>query len=220
MKNIRLRKTHPLVLAVAVILTVFSIVGSVALADLPPLTYFLAKQSGNSPSSKSHSGKNSTQSKQESVVPDKSRKNTSFLDNAVMAKVDYANNKKLNSKAFNSVVKPKLTSCFNCGVIVAIETVNNDSDRSTATADNESLFEYQLDNYLDAHRKNARLITLTEGGKHLNAANTGEVESNSTTYVIKVRMQNGSQHVVMRNTAPTQRVGAKIRLITERTITA
>lgn len=219
MKNIRLRKTHPLVLAVAVILTVFSIVGSVALADLPPLAYFLAKQPGNSPSSSSHSSKNSTQSQQESVVPDKSRKNTSFLDNAVMAKVDYAN-KKFNSKTFNSVVKPKLTSCFNCGVIVAIETVNNDSGRSTATADNESLFEHQLDNYLDAHRKNARLITLTEDRKHLNAANTGEVESNSTTYVIKVRMQNGSQHVVMQNTAPTQSVGAKVRLITERSITA
>lgn len=212
MKNSRLKKTHPLVLIAAVILTVFSIIGSVALADLPPLTDFFAN-----PSNARQSDGNRMQSQQEATVPEKSGGNSSFLDGTLMARADYANEQYTKEK-FNSVVKPILTSCFNCGVIVAIETVNKDSAQSTTVADDELLFEYQLDNYLDAHRKNARLIVLDEDGKHLNT--DGEVESTLMTYVIKVRMQNGSQHVVTQDTAPAQNVGDKVRLITERTITA
>ncbi|PKO26151.1 MAG: hypothetical protein CVU35_00815 [Betaproteobacteria bacterium HGW-Betaproteobacteria-8] len=199
-------------LIAAVILTVFSIIGSVAFADLPPLTDFFTNSSNAS-----QSGGNRMQSQQESTTPEKSRENSSFLDRTLMASVDYANEQHSKEK-FNSVVKPRLTSCFNCGVIVAIETVNGDSAQSTTVADDALLFEYQLDNYLDAHSKNARLIVLDEDGKHLNTDD--EDESNSMTYVIKVRMQNGSQHVVTQDTAPAQNVGDKVRLITERTITA
>lgn len=207
MKNVRLRKTHPLVLIAAVILTVFSIIGSVALADMVPLTAFLANQSNESKM------QSQQESQQESVAPEKFRKDFSFLDKTAMARVDCKFGK------FNSVVKSKLSDCFNCGVIVAIETVSNDSGGSTTVADNVSLFEHQLDNYLDAHRKNARLIVLGEDGKYFND-DGDELESNSTTYVIKVRMQNGSQYALTQNTAPAHNVGDKIRLITEKTITA
>jgi len=81
-----------------------------------------------------------------------------------------------------------------------------------------------LDNYLDAHRKNARLIVMGKSGTarntELSRSNDDSVYANETIYIVKVRMRNGHHLAVTLNTAPQQKIGDKVRIINERTITA
>lgn len=204
MKNKLLRTRHPMVLTAAGMLTVFSIIGSVAAANLIPL-----KDSGNASGNKHE--------RQENAESNKMKNNDSSAKKESLKKAEFMHDQ------FNSVVKPKLSNCFNCGVIIAIETENNSPIALDLTDSQESsLLSQNIENYLDAHRENARIIVL---GKELadGYSTSGMDEkftAKSTTYLIKVRMQDGSQHTITQDTQPEHNVGDTIRLINERTVTA
>ncbi len=217
MKILKLKTSHPIVLFAAIALTALSIVGSIAIADLIPAS---ATQTTASDEDR--------QQQEPTVSSDRSADDSAYVDNTWIAKVDYA------QKSFNSAVKPKLTECFNCGVVVGIESIPGDNAKTTAITDTTNsalkpqsgdLSEQQLDNYLDAHRKNARLIVLDESnskahGTSLSRRHGDSVYANETAYVVKVRMQNGHHLTVTLNTAPQQKIGDRVRIINERTITA
>ncbi len=203
MKNKLLRTRHPMVLTAAGMLTVFSIIGSVAAANLIPL-----KDSGNASGNKHE--------RQENAESNKIKNNDTSAKKESLKKAEFTHDQ------FNSVVKPKLSSCFNCGVIIAIETENNSPIALDLTDGQESsLLSQNIENYLDAHRENARIIALGNIDNGYSASNKGEkFTAKSTTYLIKVRMQDGSQHTITQDTQPEHNVGDTIRLINERTVTA
>lgn len=220
MRNSKLKTSHPVVLFAAIALTVLSIVGSIAIADLIPaaVTQTTASDTSN----------DQDRQQQPNIRSGGTTDDSAYVGNSWIAKVDFA------QKSFSSAVKPKLTECFNCGVVVGIKTIPSDNAKTTAITDTTDsalkphsgdLSEQQLDNYLDAHRKNARLIVLDESNSE--AHNTGlrrrqseDVYANETAYVVMVRMQNGHHLTVTLNTAPQQKIGDKVRIINERTITA
>ena len=192
MKNKRIKTTHTMVLVAAILLTVFSIVGSVTAAGLLPLTENENSEAANTATEKI-------------VVPRKQHSNALAI-NSNVKKVEFSQD------AFKSVVKPKLWSCYNCGVVVAIESINMHSDEVVFTED------YDLLNYLEAHRENARIIALDDSKK--NQSNTMLETQSDVTYLIKVRMQDGTQHVITQNEPPQHEVGDKVRLTVGKMITA
>jgi|GEM_PF-2095560 len=220
MKNLKLKTSHPIVLSAAIVLTVLSIVGSIAIADLVPASDAPIKASDE----KVHKSN-------PPVSSDRSTDDNAYVSTTRIAKVDYEQN------TVSSVVKPKLTDCFNCGVVVAIETIPGKlSARDTADTALKphagDLFNNHLDNYLDAHRKNARLIVLdkskaessteanTKASTDLSRNHDGNAHAKEAAYIIKVRMQNGRHLTVNLNAPPQQKIGDKVRIINERTITA
>ncbi len=192
MKNKRIKPTHTMVLVAAILLTVFSIVGSVTAAGLLPLTENENSEAANTATEKIE-------------VPRKQHSNALAI-NSNVKKVEFSQD------AFKSVVKPKLWSCYNCGVVVAIESINMHSDEVAFTED------YDLLNYLEAHRENARIIALDDSKK--NQSNTMLETQSDATYLIKVRMQDGTQHVITQNEPPQHEVGDKVRLTVGKMITA
>lgn len=212
MKNLKLKTSHPIVLSAAIVLTVLSIVGSIAIADLVPASDAQTKASDE----KIHKS-------DPPVSSDRSTDDNAYVSTTRIAKVDYEQN------TVSSVVKPKLTDCFNCGVVVGIETIPGKlSARDTADTALKphagDLFNNHLDNYLDAHRKNARLIVLdeskAESSTSLSRNHDDSAYVNKAAYIIKVRMQNDRHLTVNLNTLPQQKIGDKVRIINERTITA
>ena len=211
MKILKLKTSHPIVLFAAIALTALSIVGSIAIADLIPAS---ATQTTASDEDR--------QQQEPTVSSDRSADDNAYVGDTWIAKVDYA------QKPFNSAVKPKLTECFNCGVVVGIETVPAniaETKDSALNAPSGDLSEQHLDNYLDAHRKNARLMVLDESNSETPGAGQSRrlsesVYANETAYIVKVRMRNGHHLNVTLNTAPQHKIGDKVRIINERTITA
>ncbi len=215
MKIIKLKTSHPIVLYVAIALTALSIIGSIAIARLVPASGTQITASEESSQQKDEPG----------VSSDRSADDSAYFSNRLFAKVEYA------QKPFNSAVKPKLSNCFNCGVVVGIETIPG---KVTETADPElkphsgDMSEQHLDSYLNAHRMNARLIVMDESStkanikasSDLSLSQDASVYTNVAAYIVKVRMRNGHHLTVTLNTPPQQKIGDRVRIINERTITA
>lgn len=129
---------------------------------------------------------------------------------------------------FESVVQPALSSCFNCGEVIAIETIGSIS------ADDLQL-ELLLHEAYNGHAasligsKVEKAYTTDKDTLHgkpytpqdnLFVPPSGEQpHTSNVTYLIKVRMQNGTQHTITQDTPPEQAVGDKIR-ISSGTLTA
>lgn len=187
-----------MVLIAAILLTVFSIVGSVTAAGLLPL--------GENKISENKNSETATNRVNEKVEASKEQHSNALPINAYVKKVEFAQDN------FNSAVKPKIWNCYNCGVIVAIESINMHSDEMVS-ADEQGLL-----SYLEAHREHARIIALEDNNKH--QPSTMFESHSDITYLIKVRMQDGTQHVITQDEPPQHEVGDKVRLTVGKMITA
>lgn len=196
MKNKPSKPTHTMVLSIAIVLTVFSIIGSVAAAGLIPLADNID----------SLVNKENTQSDQVNNAP-KNDQQTTTTHQADFKKIEF------RDQPFQSAIKPKLWSCFNCGVVTAIESMSEDTEDLAAIANEDGLL-----NYLEAHRENARIIALDDTEN--NTDRPDQSENQHMTYLIKVRMQDGTQHVIKQDTPPEHEVGDKVRLTIGKVITA
>lgn len=195
MKNKPLKPTHTIVLSTAILLTLFSIIGSVAVAGLIPLVNdvdILSKREISPPSKKSS--------------PDKNEPHDVSSNKDEFKKIEF------NGQSFKSLVKPKHLSCFNCGVVTAIESIHEDTDNLASLSDEDGLL-----HYLEAHRENARIIALDENNDN-HIEQLRHSEDQHITYLIKVLMQDGTQHVITQNTPPKHEIGDKVRLITGKVI--
>lgn len=195
MKNKRIKPTHTMVLIAAILLTAFSIVGSVTAAGLLPLTENEA------------AGSQGTTDNQKVKLPSGQHSNALPI-NGYVEKVEFSQD------TFKSAVKPKLWNCYNCGVVVAIESIDMHSIEMAFTDDQD------LINYLEAHRENARIIALDDSKKHQSNTPHPSQDQDDVTYLIKVRMQDGTQHVITQDEPPQHEVGDKVRLTVGKMITA
>lgn len=196
MKNKPLKPTHTMVLSIAIILTVFSIIGSVATAGLIPLVDDIDSLV-NKENAQSNQENNATKN-------DPHNANTHQGD---FKKIEFS------GEPFQSAVKPKLWSCFNCGVVTAIESISEDAEDLASMANEDGLL-----NYLEAHRENARIIVLDDTEN--NTDRLHQSENQHISYLIKVRMQDGTQHVIKQDTPPEHAVGDKVRLTVGKVTTA
>jgi hypothetical protein len=211
MKNLKLKTSHSVVLFAAIALTALSIIGSIAITDRIPTVSVQTTASGEE----------SQQKKDPAASTAGAVDDSAYIGNSWIAKVDYS------QKSFSSVVKPKLTECFNCGVVVGIEAVPANIAETKGNglkAPSGDLSEQHLDNYLDAHSRYARLMVLDESNSKAHGSGQSrhhgeDIYANEKAYIVKVRMQNGLLLTVTLNTAPSQKIGDKVRIINERTIT-
>src|SRR5690606_38433173 len=113
----------------------------------------------------------------------------------------YVEKVECSQDTFKSAVKPKLWNCYNCGVVVAIESIDMHSIEMASTDDQD------LINYLEAHRENARIIALDDSKKYQSNSLHQSQDQDDVTYLIKVRMQDGTQHVITQDEPPQHEVG-------------
>jgi hypothetical protein len=198
MKNKPLKPTHTIVLSIAVLMTVFSIVGSVAAAGLIPLVSDIDRAANEK---EAQPNRDNNSPKAEDRQGDTSAQTSEFK------KIEFKNH------GFQSVVRPKLGNCFNCGVVTAIESTSANT-RDWAMSTEEGLL-----NYLEAHRENARIIALDDAGEN-HVSEFEQLKDQAITYLIKVRMQDGSQRVIEQDTLPEHQVGDKVRLTVGKVTTA
>lgn len=212
MKNKPLKPKHTTVLTIAILLTVFSIIGSVAAASLIPLTDDAKPMGKDAQMPASQHRDNQVTNKQRDT----------FMHQSNIKQVAHPR------EEFKSAIKPKLWDCYNCGVVVAIESVPSDAVE----------VESELLSYLEAHRENARILPLADEQAIESAPNSevgpdsamysrdiyGEEiytsDNDAVTYLIKVRMQDGTQHVITQNSLPEHEVGDHVRLTVGKMITA
>lgn len=203
-KNHHTKMGHPIVLIGAVILTIASIAGSVAFADFVPLEEMKdlnqmirsALNQDNRLVSEQSSGQNTPEQKKMSN------------ENETAPSRDFKN------IGFKSLVSPKLSNCFNCGEIIAIESMPYTAYR----LNNAPNLMNQFGDYLDAHRDITRMVSPDER-KHVVATHEMDKEVKNT-YLIKVRMHNGIEHTLTQSLPPQKDVGDTIQVITDKTIAA
>jgi hypothetical protein len=204
LKNHQTKMGHPIVLIGAVILTVASIAGSVAFADFVPLEEMKdlnqmvrsALSQDNRHISEQSSGQNTSEQKKMSN------------ENKTVPSSDF------KSIGFKSLINPKLSDCFNCGEIIAIEPM----PYTTYGLNNTDNLMNQFGDYLDAHRDITRMVSPAERKRVVATHEMGEQIKN--TYLIKVRMHNGTEYTLTQSSPPQKSVGDTIRVITDKTIAA
>jgi len=129
------------------------------------------------------------------------------------------------SDTFSSVVKPKLTECFNCGVVVGIRTVATAPSTDVRPegfedANKDKLAESLLSDYLNAHQKNARLLTTDTTFADTSLSDVTIAGKQVIAHVIDVRMHNGRYLKVRQNGLPQHSIGDMVRIINSNTIDA
>jgi hypothetical protein len=113
--------------------------------------------------------------------------------------------------AFSSAVRPKLTECFNCGIVVDIRPAAMPPDGLSDGEADANWTDQMLSEYLNAHQKNARLLAAEDFAHHAD-------EQEITIHVIDIRMLNGNRLQLRQDGKPQHRIGDRVRIIDSNTI--
>ncbi|CAG0997667.1 hypothetical protein MTYP_02660 [Methylophilaceae bacterium] len=191
-------KSHPMVLTAAVMLTLFSIIGSAAISGLIPVSQPEQVQAGNpeavyqgKPNGHSRDASPKVVSKQAAEVHA-----SKVQPVAVDAKPEY----------------DRIVECLECGEVIAIETIRMDGESSGLGAVAGGIAGGLLGNQIGGGSGRTVMTVLGVGGGAY-AGNTIEKKVKaSTTYVVKVRTNDGNIQTITQNTQPRYNVGDKVRL--------
>lgn len=200
------RKTHPMVLTAAAAVTIFSVLGSAAVTGLIPNAHS-GYQENPSPESASNSrsyGKAS--SRAELPKADESERTTSSHDSRP-ASVE-------RPPVTSTTPSPsaKSSTCKSCGVIESIRTTKTEGDGSGLGAVAGGVAGGVLGNQIGKGKGNT-LMTLIGIGGGAYAGHTIEKNMNSSqSYLVKVRMENGSYRIVTQYSEPKFAVGDHVRV--------
>ncbi|MEO8419076.1 MAG: hypothetical protein ABI475_10160 [Methylophilaceae bacterium] len=177
-----IRKTHPLVLVAAGALTIFSLLGSAAITGLIPSAYSEKQDVGQS----LQDGTGAAIAKRQATEKSATLKTQ---EKEIM-------------KPNRELTADKSKACLNCGKIVSIRAVEQESQASGL----EAVAGGNVDNQLG--QSNA-LMTVpgVNGGAY--ARHTIETH---TAYIIKVRMDNGSYRMITQYSEPKHSVGDMVKL--------
>lgn len=208
MRKFKLKSYHPIVFYLAIMLTTLSIIGSIVISALLPTPVAQTTGMGEEPKSPApvmHQGSSAHRPSQ--------------TTNMMPTQVDF------KSDTFSSAVKPKLTECFNCGVVVGIITVatapsTDERPKGDEDANKDRLAENLLSDYLNAHQKNARLLTTDATLTDTSLSDATIAGKQVIAHVIDVRMHNGRYLQVRQNGLPQHSIGDKVRIINGNTINA
>lgn len=195
----RTKMGHPIVLIGAVIMTLASIAGSVALADFVPLDEM-----------------KDLNQMVKSALSDDNREASKQPSEQISNENETNHSRDFKNIDFKSLISPKLSNCFNCAEIIAIESIPVTAYTLDNTLENTTMSQFR--DYLDAHRDMTRMVSPAERKRVL--ATNEMLKEYKNTYLIRVRMQNGSEHTLTQDSPPQQVIGDIIKLRIDKTITA
>lgn len=193
-------KSHPVVLGVAIMLTLFSIIGSAAISGLIPV---------NQPQTQNKGVQDHITVDDAEVlnpwVRDKSASDTHGASQDASAVTE-----KLASNDHVSKVKP--LDCAGCAEVISIRTVEQQGDASGLGAIAGGVAGGLLGNQIG--KGNGRTVmTILGAGGGAYAGHTIEKNVNTkVVYVIKLRNPNGSIETIRQKEPPAYQVGDKLKL--------
>lgn len=209
MMNITPRKTHPMVIIAAVAITLLSLVGSAAILGLIP-----AAHSERMESTQLISDSNSMQPTDAKVA-------------ASTPKADVPRSAAGSSSHYTSTSNPaksgastQTAACANCGVVESINLVKHEGNGSGVGAVTGGVAGGVLGNQIGQGKGNV-LMTLIGIGGGAYAGNTIEKNMNaSSSYKIKVRMEDGTQRTITQSSHPEYAVGDRVKIISGHAVLA
>lgn len=199
-----IRKTHPMVVIAAVAITLFSLVGSAAILGLIPTAHsermessqLIADNSGQQPA---EAAQPATAPKEQTQSKPASSGSSHYTSKSRPVLVANADDK-------------QTVTCRNCGVIESIRLVQHEGDGSGLGAVAGGVTGGLVGNQIGQGKGNV-LMTLLGIGGGAYAGNTIEKKMKaSASYLVKVRMEDGTYRTINQTSQPEYAVGDHVRI--------
>ena len=187
-------KTHPMLLIVAIALTIFSVLGSAAITGLIPSAY-----------------------SEKAAMEQPSVSNASNFSAAASTSNKPIRNIQRNDVNGNRIEPPgsdsgKAAACSGCGVIISIRTVEREGDGSGLGIIAGGVAGGLLGNQLGRGNGNTLMTVLGAGGGAYAGHTIEKQMKTKTAYVIRVHMADGTYRTVTQSTRPGHAVGDHVKI--------
>lgn len=196
--NIR-RKTHPLVLTAAAAVTVFSVIGSAAITGMIPSAHSERHE---------YTTAAATTSPAAAEQPFHSAVSGSSRPQGAPAQGSQVQGRERTSPA-----TAKSAVCKVCGVIESIATVEHEGDGSGLGAVAGGVVGGVAGNQVGKGKGNTLMTIIGLGGGAYAGHAIEKKMKSSTSYVVKVRMEDGSYRKVTQIDQPSYAVGDHVRVV-------
>ncbi len=196
-------KTHPMVITAAAAVTLFSIVGSAAVAGLIP-----SAQSADAATAQPAPAVTPSQEKPSTEKPFKSVVSGQADESPATG---HATRHRPSAKSSDKVTKS--AACKVCGVIESINTVEHDGEGSGLGAVAGGVVGGVAGNQMGKGKGNTLLTIIGLGGGAYAGHEIEKKMKSSTAYVVKVRMEDGSYRKVTQSQPPEYAVGDHVRVV-------
>lgn len=198
-------RNHPLVLAAAVAVIIFSLLGSAAITGLIPAAH----------SERAESVQSSAEVSASSETTDAQASQTSQASTPHPHPGKSSPERVPNAEKSSDAKESRNPACATCGVIESIDMVEQEGEGSGLGAVAGGVTGGLVGNQIGRGRGNTVMTILGIGGGAY-ASHTIEKKMKSTTsYVIKVRMQDGSYRTVTKQSKPDYAVGDHVKIVND-----
>lgn len=212
MMNITPRKTHPMIVAAAVAVTVLSLVGSAAILGFIPSAH-----SERMESTQLISDNNSMQPSDAAGATLAQKADVSQATGTGTSSHYTSASNPVKSGSSSST---QTAACHNCGVVESINLVKHEGSGSGVGAVTGGVAGGLIGNQIGQGKGNV-LMTLIGIGGGAYAGNTIEKNMHaSSSYKIKVRMEDGTQRTITQSSHPEYAVGDRVKIISGHAVLA
>lgn len=200
------RKAHPLAVMAAVAVTVLSLVGTAAILGLIP-----AAHSERMESTQQIADNNGKQPNGEMAAAPASKTDESASSSTAGTVSHYTSSS--NPAHSDASGSPQAVACHNCGVIESINLVKHEGQASGVGAVTGGVAGGVLGNQIGQGKGNV-LMTLIGVGGGAYAGNAIEKNMHaSSSYKIKVHMEDGTYRTINQTTQPEYAVGDHVKVV-------
>lgn len=200
-------RNHPLVLAAAVAVIIFSLLGSAAITGLIPAAHSERAEPVKAPVEITSSTETTDTKKEPQTASSSAQSNNKSQSDGQAPARTPIREKSPGAKETKTAV------CSTCGVIESIRMVQQEGEGSGLGAVAGGVTGGLIGNQIGKGRGNTVMTILGVGGGAY-AGHTIEKKMKSTTsYVIEVRMEDGSYRTVTKHSQPDYAVGDHVRVI-------
>jgi outer membrane lipoprotein SlyB len=198
---------HPLILAAAVAVIIFSLLGSAAITGLIPAAHSERAEPVKAPVEISASAETTDPKK-------KSQSATTSQKSTTKSQPGEPNSARTPVKEKSPSTKETKTAvCATCGVIESIRMVQQNGDGSGLGAVAGGVTGGLIGNQIGKGRGNTVMTILGVGGGAYAGHTIEKKMKSSTSYVIEVRMEDGSYRTVTKHSQPEYVVGDHVRVV-------
>lgn len=199
------RKTHPMVLTAAAAVTIFSVLGSAAITGLIPSAH--SSRQEIAPTANESSNKTADQES-----PIRRQENEPRLAGAAAPRQHGAFDAQRPILRQSAMPRDNVAICKSCGVIESVRIIEHEGEGSGLGAVAGGVAGGVVGNQIGNGKGNTLMTILGIGGGAY-AGHTIEKRMNaSNSYLVKVRMEDGSYRSVTQHSKPEFTVGDHVRV--------
>jgi outer membrane lipoprotein SlyB len=200
-------RNHPLVLAAAVAVIIFSLLGSAAITGLIPAAHSERAEPVKAPAE-------ITSSTETTDIQKKPQASSTSTKSSTKSQAGEPGSARTPDREKSSGTKVTKTAvCATCGVIESIRMVQQEGEGSGLGAVAGGVTGGLIGNQIGKGRGNTVMTILGVGGGAYAGHTIEKTIKSTTSYVIQVRMEDGSYRTVTKHSQPEYAVGDHVRVV-------